>query len=207
MTWSKKSTFPFLAGSLSSATELFHCWAKIKSIEFFMEPISLLQEATLYLFWGGFVQFCWSVLAAPFLYLIAIRISSKSFHMLFRAYAVFNVFLLVWGCLGSYIFMSIAYGKLYTSVDRLVDWYAFLPFGQWVLDDGFAGESHGRLIGGTALWQVQLLWFAVALPIWLLALSSTRLTLRFLPTLHSYRHSEIKEPNKPRHRTGDNVLL
>ena len=161
-----------------------------------MEPTSLFKEAALYLVWGGFVQFCWSVLAAPFLYLIALRVSSKPFHTLFRAYAVLNVFLLLWGCLGSYIFMSIAYGKLYTSVDRLVDWYAFLPFGQWVLDDGFGGEWHGHLIGGTTLWQARLMWLAVALPIGLLALSSTRLALRFLPSLPSHCHSEINEPNK-----------
>lgn len=161
-----------------------------------MEPPSLFGEAILYFFWGGFVQFCVAVLAAPILYLVALRVSRKSFHTLFRAYAVWNVFLLLWGCLGSYVFMSIAYGKLYISVDRLVDWYAFLPFGPWVLDDGFGGEWHGHLIGDTTLWQVRLLWLAVALPIWLLALSSTRLTLRVLSSLPSRCHSEIKEPNK-----------
>ncbi|MES2924659.1 MAG: hypothetical protein V4819_24110 [Verrucomicrobiota bacterium] len=161
-----------------------------------MEPPSLFGETILYFFWGGFVQFCLSVLVAPFLYLITLRISKKSFHTLFRAYAVFNVCLLLWGCLGSYILMATAYGKLYTSVDRLVDWYAFLPFGQWVLDDGFGGEWHGHLIGGASLWQLRLLWLAVALPIWLLALASTRLALRFLPSLPAHGHSEIKEPNK-----------
>ena len=150
-----------------------------------MEIPTFDQEVVLYLLWGGAVQFFWSVVAAPFLYLIALRVSSKSFHTIFRAYAVFNVFFLLWGSLGSYIFMSIAYGNLYTSVDRLVDWYAFLPFGQWVLDDGFGGEWHGHLIGGATLRQVQFLWLALALPVWLLALASTRLTLRLLPDLHS----------------------
>ncbi len=144
-----------------------------------MEPTSFITEAKIYFIWGGFVQLFWSVVAAPFLYLITLCVSTKSFSSLLRAYIVFNVFLLLWGCLGSYIFRSIAFGKLYVSVDRMVDWYAFLPFGQWVLDHGL-GEWRGYLISGTNLSQVQNLWFAVALPVWLLAIVSTRLTLRCL---------------------------
>ncbi len=157
-----------------------------------MEPISFHTEAALYFFWGGFVQFCWSVLAAPFLYLIALQVSSKSFHTLLRAYIVLNVFLLLWGCLGNDVFLSIAYGKLYinTASDRLVDWYAFLPFGQWVLDYGSGGEWQRQLIGGTTIWQLRLLWLAVALPIWLLAFASTWITLRFLSTRYSGSTSE-----------------
>lgn len=138
-----------------------------------MEPVSFVKETTFYLLWGGPVQLFWAIIVAPFAYLISSRIWRLPFHNFLSGYVVFNAFLLFWGCFGSYTFMAISFGKLYTSVDRIVDWYAFIPFGQWVLDDGFGGDAHGHLIGNAKLHELQLLWLAVALPVWLLAISST----------------------------------
>jgi hypothetical protein len=144
---------------------------------------SFLFEALVYLTWGGFVQFICAVLAAPIVYLIAYRFSRKTYSELFRAYVLFNVFLLLWGCLGHYVFLYLTYEKGYISVDRLVDWYPFIPFGQWVLDQGFGGDWHGHLIGSTTLAQLRLVWFAIALPVWFLTFTSTRLTLALIHRL------------------------
>ncbi len=141
---------------------------------------SFLFETRIYLIWVGFIQFICAVLAAPLFYLVAIRVKKMTFQAFFRAYVFFNGFLLLWGCLGHYAFLSLTYEKSYVSVDRLVDWFPFIPFGQWVLDQGFGGESHGHLIGSATLWQLRLVWFAIALPVWLLAFASTRLTCQVL---------------------------
>ena len=81
-----------------------------------MEPVSFVKETTFYLLWGGTVQLFWAVIAAPFAYLIASRIRHLPFHIFLSGYVVFNAFLLFWGCFGSYTFMAISFGKLYTSV-------------------------------------------------------------------------------------------
>ena len=151
-----------------------------------MEQVSFVTESAFYLLWGGTVQLFWAVIVAPFAYLIASRVWHLAFHDFLSVYVVFNAFLLFWGCFGSYTFMAISFGKLYTSVDRLVDWYAFIPFGQWILDDGFGGDAHGRLIGNAKLSELQLLWAAEALPVWLLAVSSPIwVRRRVLPGTHS----------------------
>ena len=144
---------------------------------------SILFETLIYLTWGGLVQFICAVLAAPVFYLIAIISSKKPFPELFCAYVLLNLFLLLWGCLGHYVFLSLTFEKSYISIDRLVDWYPFIPFGQWVLDQGFGGEWHGHLIGSATLSQLRLVWLSIALPVWLLAFTSTRLTLLLLPSL------------------------
>lgn len=142
-----------------------------------MTQMTFFDEIKLYFFWGGFVQLFWAVVAAPFIYLIARRVSDASDHTLFSCYGLLNVFLLIWGCLGSAIFMSLASGKLYVSVDRMVDFYPYIPFGQWILDDGFGGDSHGALLGHATLWHVRMIWLATALPVWVLAVASTKLVL------------------------------
>ena len=146
-------------------------------------------ESFFYLYWGGFVQALCALLIAPLFFPIARRLSNSSFSRVLRAYLVFNAFLLFWGCLGHYVFLLLTYGKLYTSVDRVVDWFPFIPFGQWVLDQGFGRESHGHLIGTATLWQLRLIWLAVAAPVWLLTYASTAFALGLrLPRFPTFTH-------------------
>ena len=138
---------------------------------------SFLVESGYYLLLAGFLQAVLALLIAPVFLLVGRRLFGISYWPLLRTYLIFNGFLLVWGCLGSYIFLRIAYGKLYVSADRMFDWLPFAPFGRWVLDQTL-GPLHGHLIGNTTLRQLRLLWLAVAIPVWLLAFVSTALVVR-----------------------------
>ena len=101
---------------------------------------SFFTESYFYLTTAGFVQALGALLIAPFFFPIARRLRGTSFSRLLRAYLIFNGCLLVWGCLGHYAFTAFTFGRLYVSADRLVDWYPFIPFGQWVLDQSFGNS-------------------------------------------------------------------
>lgn len=139
---------------------------------------SFLTESIFYIIAAGFLQCVGALIVAPFFFPIARRLNNLSFSAIFRAYFVFNVFLLLWGCVGHYVFLSITFGKLYVSIDRLVDWYPFIPFGQWVLDQNLGEHHRGHLIGGATLGQLRFIWFAIAAPAWALTYLSTSITLR-----------------------------
>ena len=141
---------------------------------------SFFTESGFYLMAAGFVQSLGALLIAPFFFPIARRLRDTSFPRPLRAYLVFNGCLLLWGCLGHYVFTAVTYGRLYVSADRLVDWYPFIPFGQWVLDQSF-GQQRGHLIGTATLWQLRLIWLAVAAPVWILTYASTAFALRLRP--------------------------
>ncbi len=138
---------------------------------------SFLTESGFYLLVAGFVQGMGALIIAPFFIPIARRLTNPSFPSVLRAYLVFNAFLLFWGCLGHYTFHSMTFGRLYVSADRMVDWFPFIPFGQWVLDQSL-GQQRGHLVGTATLWELRLIWFAVAAPVWLLTYVSTALALR-----------------------------
>ena len=149
---------------------------------------SFFTESAFYLLAAGFVQLLGALLVAPFFFAVARRLSDTSFSRLLRAYLVFNAFLLFWGCFGHYAFHSITFGRLYVSADRVVDWFPFIPFGQWVLDQSL-GQQRGHLIGTATLWQLRLIRLAVAAPVWLLTYASTAFTLRLrFPHLPSLTH-------------------
>ncbi len=149
---------------------------------------SFFTESYFYLTIAGFVQALGALLIAPFFFPIARRLTDTSFPSVLRAFLTFNGCLLVWGCLGHYAFTAVTFGRLYVSADRLVDWYPFIPFGQWVLDQSF-GEQRGQLLGGTSLWHLRLIWLAVAAPVWLFSYASTRFLLRLhFPHFPSFTH-------------------
>lgn len=143
-----------------------------------MDPF--IFESTIYLMVTGFVQFCAAMFAAPLVIPLMVRIRRITYPQAVRVFLAFNLFLLFWGCIGHYAFLSHTYGKMYVSVDRLVDWYPFIPFGQWVLDQGFGGEFRGKLLGTATLWDLRLLWLAFAIPVWLLSWLSTDLSFRLV---------------------------
>ena len=149
---------------------------------------SFFTESFFYLLAAGFVQSLGALLIAPLFFPVAHRLTDISFPRLLRAYLIFNLFLLLWGCIGHYVFLRITYGTHYVSADRVVDWFPFIPFGQWVLDQSL-GEQRGHLIGSATLWQLRLIWLAVSLPVWLLACASTALALRLrFPQFPSFSH-------------------
>ena len=137
---------------------------------------SLNVDIALYLIGVGMLQSLCALLLSPLYFFLARRFGFRR-HLL-ATYVAFNVFLLFWGCLGNCVFTLLTYGKLYTSVDRMVDCYPFIPFGQWVLDQGFGGDLHGHLIGNATLDQLRLIWLAVTVPVWLLTFVSTVLMER-----------------------------
>ncbi|MES2996743.1 MAG: hypothetical protein V4733_08030 [Verrucomicrobiota bacterium] len=145
---------------------------------------SFSRESFIYLLVGGSFQAVGALIVALFFFPIARRLTSASWGQLVSAYFVFNAFLLIWGCLGHYAFLAATYGKLYVSMDRVVDWLPFIPFGPWVLDQTLHGPR-GYLIGDASLWQLRLIWTAVAIPVWLLAYASTHLALRSLRLTHA----------------------
>jgi len=149
--------------------------------------ISFSDEAFFYLTWGGVIQFLCAVVAAPFVYLVWLRLSRGQPPDFIRAYLVMNLFLLLWGCLGNYGFLLLASGTHYVSVDRWVDWFPFIPFGKWNLS-GMGPGWEGHLIGTTTMAEMRLLWLAVAVPVWILSLWSTKLALRAMRSLLKSRH-------------------
>ena len=120
---------------------------------------------------AGLLQGIGALLILPFFIPLANRLGCTSFLQLLRSYLLFNGFLLFWGCLGHYVFIRIGLGRLYVSVDRVVDFLPFVPFGQWVL--GHFGDLRGHVIPPATFWQLRLIWLAVAIPVWLLTYAST----------------------------------
>ena len=145
---------------------------------------SFSRESFIYLLVGGSIQAVGALIVALFFFPIAHRLTSASWSQLGVAYLVFNAFLLIWGCVGHDTFLAATYGKLYVSMDRVVDWFPFIPFGQWVLDQTLHGPR-GYLIDGASLWQLRIIWAAVAIPVWLLTYASTILALRSSPLAHA----------------------
>ncbi len=140
---------------------------------------SFWRESFYYVLFAGGVQCVGALLIAAIYFPLAIHFTGSSFTQLLWPYLLFNLFLLFWGCLGHYAFIWLTFDKLYFSADRVVDWYPFIPFGQWVLDQTL-GPIRGYLIDGATLWQLRLIWGAVALPVWLLTYVSTIRALQYL---------------------------
>ena len=79
-------------------------------------------------------------------------------------WTVFALILLASGCVANYVFMLIAYGRMYDCGDLTVHFIPFIPFGRWVLD---ASDSQpGHLLDGTSMPQLQLLWAVFAAATW-----------------------------------------
>jgi hypothetical protein len=96
-----------------------------------------------------------------------------------QSWFCFNIFLLIFGCLGNLLWHSLTWQKLYVSVDRVVDFLPFIPFGQWVLDQNL-GVERGRLLNDTSLWTLRFIWASIAAPVWTLAFWCTAVATRIL---------------------------
>jgi hypothetical protein len=86
-----------------------------------------------------------------------------------RRFFLLNALLLAFGILGNSIWMALVYTRLYISQDTLVDFFPFIPFGQWALDVEFGGKR-GSLLNGAGLWQLRSLWALLASLVWILTI-------------------------------------
>jgi hypothetical protein len=83
-----------------------------------------------------------------------------------RRFLLFNALLLVFGGLGNLIWMMLVYDHRYISQDTVVDFFPFIPFGQWALDMEWGGKT-GSLLNGASLWELREIWALVAGVVWL----------------------------------------
>ena len=141
--------------------------------------LSFVEEAHVYLWIAGIAQSV--VVALPLAIGFALLGRRPPPLASFKAWVLVNACLLVFGCLGHWVWLSITWHKLYVSADRLVDFFPFIPFGQWALNQNL-GEEHGRLLNGTSLWELRLIWSAIALPVWVLSLASVLLLRKSNPS-------------------------
>ena len=147
--------------------------------------LSFVEEASCYLLVAGIAQCVMVALPLG----IGFALLHRRFPRFasFRAWVLVNGCLLALGCLGHWVWLSITWHKLYVSVDRLVDFYPFIPFGQWVLDQGF-GNMRGRLLNDTSLWELRLIWAAISIPVWVLSCASVFLFRKPVPSQASVGH-------------------
>jgi hypothetical protein len=82
-----------------------------------------------------------------------------------RRFLLFNALLLAFGILGNAIWMTLVYGHRYLSQDTVVDFFPFIPFGQWALNTERGGKT-GSLLNGASLWELREIWALVAGLVW-----------------------------------------
>lgn len=143
---------------------------------------SFWEEAFVYLVVLGLLQGVGVLLFSAICLAFIPRLGFRRYLARVSSFALFNALLLVWGCLGHYVWLYFTFEKFYVSVDRMVDWFPFFPFGPWVLAEDFAGS--GRLLNGATIGMLRAVWAAVAIPVWLLtALSYLGIRRRLIPGL------------------------
>ncbi len=127
---------------------------------------------SIYFFFAGVFHVASFVLLALLLSPIAFR-SSARYLFLMERIGLFSSLLLLTGSLVNGVWMGAVYNRLYSSQDTVVDCYAFIPFGQWVLDQEYGNET-GALLNGAELWHLQALWLLFAAAAWGMAVLGYR---------------------------------
>lgn len=120
---------------------------------------------SVYLLVAGSFHLLIFLLLALLLSPIAFVRSSARYFSLIERIGLFSALLLLTGAVLNDVWMVLVYQRLYYSRDTVIDCYAFIPFGQWVLDQEWGGET-GALLAGAALWHLQALWFLFAALAW-----------------------------------------
>ena len=122
---------------------------------------------SIYFFFAGVFHVASFVLLALLLAPVAFR-SSARYLFLIERIGLFSSLLLLTGSILNGVWMGAVYQRLYSSQDTVVDCYPFIPFGHWVLDQEYGGET-GALLNGAELWHLQALWLLFAATAWGLA--------------------------------------
>jgi len=135
-----------------------------------------LDHLTFYFLVAGAFHVVTFLLLALLLSPIVIR-SAARYIFLIERIGLFSALLLLTGAIVNAAWMALVYQRLYYSQDTLVDCFAFIPFGQWVLDVRW-GDETGALLAGAELWHLQVLWLLFAALAWGTAALIYRLAVR-----------------------------
>jgi len=92
----------------------------------------------------------------------------RSYRNLLAHFAHLNVYLLGWGGVGNFLWLQLTANRLSVADDCPV-WVPFVPFGRWMLDSAAGWRGGWQLLEGTTVLQLQLLWAAIAVPVWLIS--------------------------------------
>jgi hypothetical protein len=93
--------------------------------------------------------------------------------------ALFNVILLCAGAVGSFIWATVAWHRLYSSLDPLLTYQPFVPFGAGVFHRR-PPELEVHLAPGASILQLQLIWCAVTSFVWVATIVVYRFATRCL---------------------------
>jgi hypothetical protein len=98
------------------------------------------------------------------------RRDAVSYVTALTSFAVFNLSLIFWGIWANYYWVVTTVGPMYVSVDPIVHWLPYWPLSdvgseQW-------GEVRSGLRHGATVAELRALWWALAWPVWLLALAT-----------------------------------
>jgi len=93
-------------------------------------------------------------------------------------FVLFSLLLFGWGFAGNVAWCLVAVNRLYVATETCGDVTPFLPyvpFGRWSIE-GVSNGSH--LLDGVTMTQMQLLWLAIGLPVWVFTILSYRAAIR-----------------------------
>jgi hypothetical protein len=113
---------------------------------------------------GGFHLVIFLLLALLLSPIAFVRSPARYLSLIERI-GLFSALLLLTGAIFNNVWMVLVYDRLYYSQDTVVDCFAFIPFGQWVLDQTWGSET-GALLAGAELWHLQALWLLFAALAW-----------------------------------------
>lgn len=142
-------------------------------------PIRGISSLYLYFVVAGAFHLVMFLLLALLLAPVAFVRSPDRYLSLIERAGLFSALLLLSGAILNSAWMMLVYERFYYSQDTVVDWFPFIPFGQWVLDVRW-GDETGALLGGAELWHLQGLWLLFAVLAWGTAALGYRRIVRWL---------------------------
>jgi hypothetical protein len=126
------------------------------------------EDLYFYLLFVGGLQLVLAAIIAVTLLPLAGLLLRIRFAILVRRFALFNGFLLAWGCLANSLWLVLTDAKL-AVLDDCPVWAPFVPFGRRVLD----GAGWWKLLNGTHLLELQFIWALITILVWILSFRST----------------------------------
>ncbi len=140
-----------------------------------------IDDLLVYFLFVGTYQIALASVSAVVLLSLGRSFTGLAYGWMLSRYALLNLFLLGWGALGSALWAHFTSGRLAVADDAPV-WAPFIPIGRGVLDYAAGSSAFWHLLGDTTLPQLQLIWAAIAIPVWILSFASVRLCGSFVQT-------------------------